>query len=967
MRRKLIPSLMKANTQPELRNQEVIEYKVWTNTSLGNWSDTGNWRGGIKPTGGDNVLFGPYQGTCVINENTNHINCFRVRNDYTANITCDRIITLSGYFTYYGDGTFSTNRSTINATSGDVRLDGDGRVFWDRSIWNLSGGFIQRSLDTPVDNFSTINMLGSGKTISSEDELYRVGIKNATTINDNLTVKGPLHVSGNLTISSGVSLISEGLNARVSVYSVGRTLGQGSLVLQEDATLNRNDGYIGNDYLIIKNNDIGEVLPAAIYSTKNLIVKNDQGDYNTFIFGTGIYHFDSDVSFQSSGGGVLEINNRFNAAEVHFNRGLFISSGDFSEVIWTTGNGSIVLGKPTSLSKEFTRSLCERGGINVADNPRGLAMSYKNQINGEPILWVLDSGDINYAGSGIGVRAVTLAGHTVGTFLHVTSTPATGLGDLRASRLNWLSATSEFLLMGDIADPDANRPIIRIAYSEEPTVTGFNFFSDAGGGRLVYQYPASPVGESGGTPRDARAFAFDYSGSDLYIVTHKTNPPQLFFLSGALVFGTRTLQYSGNLQIESGVLSMDIARNGKSILVQTKEKLYHYSVTGNSTICQTLTGTVPQEIYDYIPGYNEEGMCWGSGNYLNDSIYTIETWNPNVGHTHDLRSPMWLYRKRSEIDTRGLRLDRLYVEASGHEKVLNSHLYVNDISVMSGILNLSGSNITAPTGFYVGPKGNFSRRGFKSGATITTSGDFVAVGSLTNLLNMHPDSGNGGWVLHVGGAGRTYYAQVRASNAASGSTIYSYLGSNYGANTNWNFDGSGGAPVSGHYIDLYISGAYSGIGQGNFIPLFIVGKSGDASGLIDLYISGGTPGSVYNYIDLYVTGGIRGDLTGSIPLYLTNSGVDGSIPLFIRGLGDTTGAVPLYSVLYLTLANSGVGSGVDLITVGGGSLTGGFPIVLVGSSGISGGIPLYLASYSSVGGPNAPQLKIYTHGKHANQ
>lgn len=955
---------MKSTSQPELRNQEVIEYKVWINQTIGNWSDTGNWRGGTKPSGGDNVLFGPYQGACVVNENTNTFNCFRVRNDYTNYITsASKTINLSGYFTYYGDGTLSLNSSTINATSGDVRLDGDGRVFWDRSIWNLSGGFIQRSLDTPVDNFSTINMLGSGKNISSEDELYRLSVKGVTTVSDNVVVKGPFNISGNLTISSGVSITNRGAASKLLVYSSGRTLGQGSLILEQEASLIRNNGYIGNDYLIVQNNTVGEVLPASIYSAKNLIIRNHDGNQSAFVFGTGVYHFDTDVSIDCSGGGTLEINNRVKGAEVHFNRGLYVTSGDFSEVTWATGNGSIIFGKPTSITKAFTRNLSERGGVNVIDNVQGLAMSHKNKLNDAPIIWGLNTGDLDFAGSGVVVRGFTEAGHTIGYFLQISSTPSSGYGDVCVSKRT--SSTLERIYVADIADPDANRPIVRIYNASEPTVTGYNFYSDAIGSIINMSYPGLPVGESGGTARDARAFAIDYSSVDIYIITAKTNPPQLFFLEGANYIGLQFLSYSGTLQIESGVVGMDIARNGKEIIVKTPTKIYYYEVTGNNTICQTLTGTVPQEILDYIPGYLENGVCWGSGRYLNDSIYTMETFNPST-HDHNIRSPFWIYQKRNEIDTDGLLLDSSFIQASGHEKVLKSDLYSQDVSVMSGTFNLSGHNVTTITDFYVGPQGNFNRRGFKSGATITTSGDFIAVGSNSNLLNLHPDSGNGGWVLHVAGEGRTYYAEVRASNAASGSTIYSYNGADYGANTNWNFAGSGGAPISGYYIDLYISGGASGISIDAFIPVFIMGKSGILSGNLDLYITGGMTGYVYNTLDLIITGGIRGNLTGSIPLYIASSGVSGSLPLYIVGSGITTGSVPLYSVLYLTLANSGIGSGVDLITVGGGSVTGGTPLYLAGMEQLTGGIPLIITSFGGIGGgPNGPNLRIMTHGAHA--
>lgn len=965
MKNKLIPHLMSSLRQPDLRNQDVIKYTVWDlAVGIGNWSDSGNWVNNLKPTGGSNVLFGPYQGTCIINENTPHLNCFRVRNDYSQTITCpSKTITLSGYFTFYGDGTFSTNSSTINATSGDVRLDGDGRVFWDRSIWNLTGSFIQKSLDTPVDNFSTINMGGSGKTIYSEDEIYRLNINGETVNSGNLTINGPLTVNNILTIPTGSNIINHGISAQVTIGTTGRTEGPGYFIFEDDASLVTQRGYIGNDYLLIRNNNLGEVLPCSTYSVKNLLIQNADTSYDAFIFGTGHYQFDSDVTFESVGSGTLEVNTKFKAPILNFNKGFTINSGNFSTVIWKTGEGNIILGKPTSIAKEFTRYICERGGVNISDNPKGLAVSYKNRINDEPIVWILDSGDINYAGSGIGIRAVTNAGHTVGIFLQISSTVATGLGDLAIARTTLSS--NERLYVGDIADPEANRPMVRMYYATEPTVTGFDFYSSVVVSQIHMYYPASPVGESGGISRDARAVSFDYNTSDLYIVTHKTSSPQLFFLSGNVYFVPQTLNYSGTLQIESGVLGMDIARNGKEILVQTKENLYYYKVTGNNTICQTLTGTIPITINDYVPGYNEEGVAWGSGRYLNDTINTIETFNATL-HNSDLRSPMWLYKKESVIDTNNILLNNIVAQASGHQKRLDSHLHTRDISILSGALDLNGFNLTSDNDFYVGPYGNFDRRGFKSGAIVNVLGDFLAVGSTGNIITMNPDTSAGGWVLHVSGEARAYYVGARASNASSGSTVYAYLSADFGSNTNWVWN-SGFAPFSGVGIDLFISGGTGGTSLTGPLPLYIVGKTADASGYIDLYLGGAGTGYLYSRsgLNLSISGTYVGVSTGSIPLYIANSGVSGGLSLYISGAGISSGFVPTSSVLYLSLANSGIESGLPLIIVGGGSSTGGLYISIQGMDSISGGIPLYLSGVASAtSGPNS--LRLYSHGRHAS-
>lgn len=960
MRKTLIPHVMRSVGQPELRNQEVIDYKVWTNNvGFGYWGDSGNWSNNTKPSGGSNVLFGPYQGVCIINEHTSGLGGFRVRQDHDQYIVGGlRGINVTGYFTYYSLDNMSFSYATFNISK-DVRIGGQGNLFWDRSVWNISGGFNQKDLDTPVDNYSTINMLGSGKTVYSEDELNRLNIIGDTYSSGTVIIEGALNVSGELNIPSGSEVINRGSSSDVSIYNSGSTAGGGDLILEREAQLIRQLGYIGNENLIIRNNNIGEVLPASVYSAKNLIISNISPYYNAFIFSTGNYHFDSDVTILVSGGGTLEINNRFKGATVNFNRDLTINSGAFSDVVWKTGNGSVVFGKSSSIAKAFNKNLCERSGVNVVDNIRGLAMSYKNQINNEPIIWALHSGDLDLATSGVGIRAFTQAGHTVGYFIAQTNTIATGFGDLCISQMP--SFTAERFFIGDIADPNATRPIIRIYRAVEPSVTGYGFFSDAVPTIYNLAYPSSPVGDTGGIQRDARAFALDYNTSDIYIVTHNSSPPQLFYLEGDNVYvGTQTLGFSGTLNIESGVVGLDIARDGKQILVKTWENLYYYRVTGNNTICQTLTGTTPIKILDYSAGYQEHGVSWGSGRYLNDTIYTMETFNSAL-HDPLIRSPLWIYKQKSHIDTKGVLLDRVRVEASGYEKVLSSPLTTVDFSLVSGILNLSGHNITSKDGVYVGPFGNFVPNGL-TGATISSTGDFILVGSPTNYINLLPDSGSNGWIINAYGDNRAYYTNVRASNAATGNPIYAYISNNYGANTNWIF--SGGAGVSGQ-IDISISGSDGSLSTDGFIPLSIWGKSGDASGFLYLSITGGTPASSYANLDLFISGGIVGTATGGLYLSLVNSGVDGSIPLYIRGDGISSGFVPLGGVLYLTIANSGSSGSIPISILGGGSVTGGFAISLFGGSGISGGLPISISSFGSVAS-NINGLRLYSHARHAS-
>jgi hypothetical protein len=587
-------------------------------------------------------------------------------------------------------------------------------------------------------------------------------------------------------------------------------------------------------------------------------------------------------------------------------------------------------------------------------------MSHKNKINGEPIIWALSSGDLDLYGSGVGVRAFTQAGYDVGYFIVTTTTKATGFGDISMSRLP--SSATQRIFIGDIADPQANRPIIRIYRGLEPTVTGFGFFSDAIPAIYNLQYPALPVGDSGGNARDARALSIDYLNSDIYIITHKSNPPQLFFLEGAASYiGTQFLSYSGTLQIDTGVVGMDISRDGKQILVKTWDKLYHYSVTGNNTICQTLTGQVPKQILDYNAGYQEHGVSWGSGiAALNDTIYTMETYNPVI-HNTGTKAPFWLYRKRHTISDGGLLLDKVRIEASGYEKVLGNNLVTFDFSHMSGILNTSGKNITSLSGFYAGPNSNFNTDGLVR-TVLTCGGDLLLVGSSLNYLNLNPPSGIG-WAVRAHGNNRAYFANVRKSAATSGNTVYAYASNDFGSNTNWVF--GGGAPFSGN-MSLFISGGNYGMTtiDGQF-PLSIGGFNYYATGFFFISVTGGSPASTYANIDLTISGGIKGQMTGGLYVSLTNSGVENSLPIYIRGDGITSGAVPVYSVCYLTITNSGVGTGLPISIVGGGSVTGGVPISVGGLSQTTGGIPLIVTSFGGLNsGPNS--LKLYSHGRHAS-
>lgn len=949
---------MLSTRNPELRNQEILKYKVWKLPfGVGNWSDTGNWTNNTVPSGGSNVLFGPYQGVCVVNTNTPSLNGFRVRNDYTSTITSNKVVTATGYFTYYGDGTLSANYSTFNI-SGDARFDGDGRVFWDNSIWNLNGAFNQKTLDTPVDNFSTINMLGSGKTVYSEDELNRLSIIGATSSSGDIIIKGPLNVSGTLTIPTGSNVINRTNHADVSIYASGSTVGQGVLVLEDDAQIIRQLGYIGNSDLLIRNNNVGEVLPPATYSAKNITIHNDRPSYDTFVFGNGVYNFDSNVTIASSGAGTLEVNNRFNGATVNFNRNLTIESGSFSDVIWVTGQGRVNFGKPTTIAKEFGRFADGRTAINVVSSPRGLVLSKKNLINREPLIWILDSTGLNT----VTANVVTAQGHTVGG-LNLGGTTGVSFGDLTNGRTP--ATANEQLYIGDIADESANRSRVLIYQIAEPTITGFDF-SEYSSHRIysgVYETGVGiPLGESGTRPRDCRALFNDYPTSDFYFITHKTVPAQLFRMTGhATHLGIlETLFYHGTLRLGSGIVGADLSRDGTQLLVKTWDKVYYYPVngTGWQNIAAALTGTDPTEILDYEPGYQEHGICWGSGE---NSFYTMESFNQDL-HDPFLRSPFWHYDKRAYIDSNNLLLDRVDFNGRNHTKLLSSPLTTLNFSLSSGWFNPSGNNITSKDQFYIAPSANVIATGL-IGSTIRCTGDLLLVGSSTNMLNLHPDSGNPGWNIQAYGDNRVYFANVRLSNASTGNTVYAYVSNDFGQNTNWNF--GGGAPISGG-MGLFISGGNYGMTLvDGLFPLSIRGYTDNTSGNLFLSISGGTPGSIYSTIDLSISGGIRGDITGGLYVSLVNSGVENSIPLYIRGDGISSGFIPTWGVLYLTITNSGVGSGLPISVLGGGSSSGGIPLIIQGKEQTSGGIPLYIGSMGGINSsPNG--LRIITHGWHAS-
>ena len=223
------------------------------------------------------------------------------------------------------------------------------------------------------------------------------------------------------------------------------------------------------------------------------------------------------------------------------------------------------------------------GGTTTLDEVSGVAASYDNS----DVLWCIDDS------AGAVLFAVNTDGSRNGNWT------VTG-----ASNTDWedVAVANGYVYVADIGDNAAARGTIVIYRIVEPTTTGSNGTIDAGDiEAITCQYPGTPLGEGGGTARDAETLLVDPLTNDMYIVTKRTSVPQVFRLAyQASYSGTQTLEHVGNLSAlpepsspptPGQAVGGCISANGKEALLKTYDKVFRYSRTASQSVIEMLQGT----------------------------------------------------------------------------------------------------------------------------------------------------------------------------------------------------------------------------------------------------------------------------------------------------------------------------------------------------------------------------------------
>lgn len=956
-----LPIFLQSLKEPDQANRVPTRYALWKGTSDLYWNNPNNWSTTGVPSGNKHVIFAGNAklfAPCIINSDVSVKTIF-ARRDYVGGyltFNSNKNITVQKQIRLDSKSSTSFNFNNVVLCTGHFIIDSPAFLSLGQSIFDLSGN-LRITQGDPVDNLSTITYRTSGNYIYSTIPLNKINILYHTDISGSLVVRGRMNLSGTAHMAAG-DLIFDGTQAKLNVGSGGWTYGDGMIVIQNEARIERQSGYLDNANLTITHNNIGNVLAPGIYSCRHVRFSSTSQGQDTVLFENGNYRFESDVEFLSLGGGELEINTGYGNANIEFDKNVDVIKDvtNNSRITWVPGSGIITLGKPRTIAKDFQQFQYGLGHSNTVDMSRGLVLSHQHFINESPVIYAINATGTNTSR----FEMLTADGHTIGNLdLGITGQQ---FGDITYGGKP--IEPSQLIFIGDIADTGANRDLIYIYQTTEPTITGYGIYGSINARTWsgVYQTGNNiPSGELGGRSRDCRAMFMKYDSSDIFFITHKTNPPQLFYITGHggnHLGHIELLQYLGNLNIPSGVVGADISRDGTKLLVKRWDEVYHYTIngTGVADVAYALTGTNPVRILDYSPDYQEHGIAWGSGE---NSFHTIATFNSGL-HDPILRSPFYTYDRKATINLTGTRIDNLVVDASGHIKHFISSGTFESWAMDYGTVDVGYQKLTSLGDMYVGPNSNFNRRGFNN-STINIGGDLLIVGFPNKSIFMHPDLASGIWYLNVTGSATAYYTSARASNASGGSTVYAYNSYDYGDNINWNFVGGGtggaGIPVSGG-LYLYLN-TYTYPVQSGGIPLFIRGKTGDSTGVLYLYVSGNTPGLTTGNLYLY-TSGSPNIASNDISLFLNNLGVADTVPLFIHGRDYTNDSG---SVLYLVVKNDGFGSGLTLYTQGSIPTSGTMDLYVAGNSQFSSGIDLYIGANGIIDG-NPTRVRLYTHGRH---
>jgi hypothetical protein len=138
-----------------------------------------------------------------------------------------------------------------------------------------------------------------------------------------------------------------------------------------------------------------------------------------------------------------------------------------------------------------------------------------------------------------------------------------------------MSLSGSDLFIGDIGDNNQDHSDYTFYKFPEPLATADtvrNFET------IQFKYPDGA--------HDAEAFLIDPETSDIYIITKRDDPSQIFKL--AYPYTTQSTVTRVGVLPYSGVTSAAISADGKEIIVKTYTALYYYSHTKDQSISQSL-------------------------------------------------------------------------------------------------------------------------------------------------------------------------------------------------------------------------------------------------------------------------------------------------------------------------------------------------------------------------------------------
>lgn len=251
-----------------------------------------------------------------------------------------------------------------------------------------------------------------------------------------------------------------------------------------------------------------------------------------------------------------------------------------------------------------------KDGLSVGNLPftvtpeiSGLARSQKAANSG--YLWTIDDNRVNP----VKLCAVAKANGASGGTITLTGAVGVDVEDISSATIGG----TFYLYVSDTGDNASTRTSVNVFRFAEPTITG----SDQSVGTfetIVCQYPASPTGELGTTPRDVESMFVDPDTGDMYFITKRNPTVQVHRLAHQTSYsGTQTLTYLGDMfALPTSVpangnnggraTGADISPDGSEIVVKNYTTMFYFRRRKPSqSIYQALAAT-PVTITGYVGG-----------------------------------------------------------------------------------------------------------------------------------------------------------------------------------------------------------------------------------------------------------------------------------------------------------------------------------------------------------------------------